>query len=167
MDPLANVCSNFEQVGQAFVSHYYNTFDANRSHLGQLYKVTITTASLHLLPSELAKCSTHYLFSFWPSQKDEVSMLNFEHSAERPGQYKGVSAILSKIQSLPFQQVKHHVITIDCQPTPGGGVIVMVCGNLLVDAEQIPQKFSQVFQLLPSGNGSFYILNDIFRLNIG
>jgi len=55
MDPLANVCSNFEQVGQAFVSHYYNTFDANRSHLGQLYKVTITTASLHLLPSELAK----------------------------------------------------------------------------------------------------------------
>ena len=94
-------------------------------------------------------------------------MLNFEHSAERPGQYKGVSAILSKIQSLQFQQVKHHVITIDCQPTPGGGVIVMVCGNLLVDAEQIPQKFSQVFQLLPSGNGSFYILNDIFRLNIG
>jgi hypothetical protein len=26
----------------------------------------------------------------------------------------------------------------------------MVCGNLAVDAEQMPQKFSQVFQLLPT-----------------
>ena len=97
--------------------------------------------------------------------KDEVSMLNFEHSAGRPGQFKGTAAILQKLQSLP-QQVKHQVITIDCQPTPGGGVLVMICGNLLVDTE-IPQKFSQVFQLLPTGSGSYYIFNDIFRLNIG
>ena len=31
----------------------------------------------------------------------------------------------------------------------------MVCGNLLIDAEQMPQKFSQVFQLLPSRFGIF------------
>ena len=43
----------------------------------------------------------------------------------------------------------------------------MVCGNLLIDQEQMPQKFSQVFQLLPTGTGSFYIFNDIFRLNVG
>lgn len=46
-------------------------------------------------------------------------MLNFEHSVGRPGQFKGTAAILQKLQSLP-QQVKHQVITIDCQPTPGG-----------------------------------------------
>ena len=95
-------------------------------------------------------------------------MLNFEHSAERPGQFKGTAAILQKLQSLPFQQVKHQVVTIDCQPTPGGGVLVMVCGNLLIDQEQMPQKFSQVFQLLPTPDGaSYYIFNDIFRLNVG
>ena len=49
-------------------------------------------------------------------------MLNFEHSVGRPGQFKGTAAILQKLQSLP-QQVKHQVITIDCQPTPGGGSV--------------------------------------------
>ena len=33
-------------------------------------------------------------------------MLNFEHSAERPGQFKGTAAILQKLQSLPFQQAR-------------------------------------------------------------
>jgi|TARA_B100001142_G_scaffold298786_1_gene322234 hypothetical protein len=94
-------------------------------------------------------------------------MLNFEHNSDRPGQFKGTTAIVQKLESLPFQHVKHNLVTIDCQPTPGGGVIVMVCGNLFVDAEQIPQKFSQVFQLLPTGTGSYYIFNDIFRLNVG
>ena len=136
MDPLTNICANFEQVGQAFASHYYNVFDNDRGQLGSLYK-------------------------------DAVSMLNFEHSAERPGQFKGTAAILQKLKSLPFQKVQHQIVTLDCQPTPGGGVLVMVCGNLLIDAEQMPQKFSQVFQLLPTGSGSFFIYNDVFRLNVG
>ena len=33
-------------------------------------------------------------------------MLNFEHSPQRPGQFKGTVAILQKLQSLQFQQVK-------------------------------------------------------------
>ena len=94
-------------------------------------------------------------------------MLNFEHSADRPGQFKGAAAIVQKLQSLPFQQVKHQMVTIDCQPTLVAVSVIMVCGNLLADAEQMPQKFSQVFQLLPTGTGSYYIFNDIFRLNVG
>ena len=136
MEPSANICANFDAVGQAFITHYYQVFDNDRSQLGSLYK-------------------------------DEVSMLNFEHNPGRPGQFKGTAQILEKLQNLPFQKVQHQVVTIDCQPTPGGGVLVVVCGNLLVDEEQIPQKFSQVFQLLPSGTGSFYIFNDVFRLNVG
>ena len=45
--------------------------------------------------------------------------------------------------------------------------MALVCGNMLIDAEQQPQKFSQCFQLLPTGTGSYYIFNDIFRLNVG
>ena len=136
MDPMANICTNFGEVGQAFITHYYQVFDNDRTQLGSLYK-------------------------------DEVSMLNFEHNPGRPGQFKGTAQILEKLTNLPFRKVQHQVVTIDCQPTPGGGVLVVVCGNLLVDDEQMPQKFSQVFQLLPSGTGSFYIFNDIFRLNVG
>ena len=50
-------------------------------------------------------------------------MLNFEHSTERPGQFKGTAAIVQKLQSLPFLLVKHLAVTIDCQPTPGGGIM--------------------------------------------
>jgi hypothetical protein len=32
-----------------------------------------------------------------------------------------------------------------------------------VDEEQRPMNFSQVFQLMPA-DGSYYVLNDVFRL---
>jgi len=126
---------------QAFAEHYYKTFDADRSQLGPLYN-------------------------------DTYSMLNFEHSDARPGQYKGSAAIVEKLRSLPFQSVQHQVVTLDTQPSPNGGVVVMVCGNMLIDGEQHPQKFSQTFQLLPTevaglAPGSFFIFNDLFRLNVG
>jgi hypothetical protein len=36
-----------------------------------------------------------------------------------------------------------------------------------VDDEQRPMNYSQTFQLLPDGAGSFYIFNDIFKLVFG
>jgi hypothetical protein len=99
-------------------------------------------------------------------------MLNFEHSASRPAQYKGSAAIVDKLRSLPFSRVRHDVKTCDCQPSPNGGVVVVICGDLYVDEEQMPQKFSQTFQLMPTeaaglAPGSYFIFNDIFRLNVG
>ena len=99
-------------------------------------------------------------------------MLNFEHSASRPGQFKGAQSIVEKLVSLPFQRVQHQVVTIDTQPTPNGGVLVFVCGNLLIDSETQPQKFAQTFQLMPTDSvglpaGSYFIFNDVFRLNVG
>lgn len=35
-------------------------------------------------------------------------------------------------QSLPFQQVQHQVTSTDCHPTTNGGILVHVCGNLVV-----------------------------------
>lgn len=87
-------------------------------------------------------------------QRDH-SMLTFEQS-----QLQGTTAIVQKLVDLPFAKVKHSISTLDAQPSsPGqGGVIVMVTGLLVVDDEQKPMNYSQVFHLLPEG-GSYYVLN--------
>ncbi|WEW55109.1 Nuclear transport factor 2 [Emydomyces testavorans] len=77
---------------------------------------------------------------------------------------QGSTTILEKLTSLPFQKVVHQVSTLDAQPTNNGGILVMVTGALLVDEEQKPMSYSQTFQLLPDGAGSYFVFNDIFRL---
>ncbi|KAK9446545.1 uncharacterized protein V1518DRAFT_144497 [Limtongia smithiae] len=91
----------------------------------------------------------------------EHSMLTFENS-----QCQGAKNIIEKLTSLPFAKVAHRVSTLDAQPSSPsqGSVIVMVTGELLVDEEQNPQRYSQVFHLMPE-SGSYYVFNDIFRLN--
>lgn len=93
-------------------------------------------------------------------QRDH-SMLTFENS-----QTQGVQAIVTKLSELPFKKVAHRVSTLDAQPSSpqGGGVIVMVTGELLIDEEQNAQRYSQVFHLLPEG-GSFYVLNGKLQLS--
>ncbi|CAL1210049.1 unnamed protein product [Candida parapsilosis] len=88
------------------------------------------------------------------------SMLTFETS-----QLQGARDIVEKLSSLPFQKVSHRVSTLDAQPaSPNGDILVMVTGELLIDEEQNAQRYSQVFHLIPDG-GSYYVFNDIFRLN--
>ena len=73
--------------------------------------------------------------------------------------------LISQQCPLPFQKVQHRITTLDAQPaSPNGDVLVMITGDLLIDEEQNPQRFSQVFHLIPDGN-SYYVFNDIFRLN--
>ncbi|KAE9448967.1 hypothetical protein C3L33_19114, partial [Rhododendron williamsianum] len=138
MDPNA--------VAKAFVEHYYSTFDTNRQGLGNLYQ--------------------------------DGSMLSFEGQ-----QFQGAQNIAAKLASLPFQQCQHSITTVDCQPSgPAGGMLVFVSGNLQLAGEQHALKFSQflfyprtflllpcfglqMFHLMPTPQGSFYVQNDIFRLN--
>ncbi|CDO52884.1 hypothetical protein DV451_000662 [Geotrichum candidum] len=91
----------------------------------------------------------------------DSSMLTFETS-----QVQGAKSIVEKLVSLPFQKVGHRITTLDAQPASptGGDIIVMVTGELLVDEEQNAQRYSQVFHLVPEDN-SFFVFNDIFRLN--
>jgi hypothetical protein len=42
-----------------------------------------------------------------------------------------------------------------------------VLTGVQVDAEQNPMKYTQCFQLLPDGQGSYYVFNDVFRLVYG
>jgi hypothetical protein len=91
----SSATSNFEEVGSAFVQHYYNIFDTNRAGLQNLYQ--------------------------------EMSMMTFEGE-----KIQGSQAITQKLVSLPFQSVKHEIVTVDSQPSASGGVLVFVCGNLKV-----------------------------------
>ncbi|XP_058092750.1 nuclear transport factor 2B [Magnolia sinica] len=120
-----------EKVAKAFVEHYYNIFDTNRSFLSSLYQ---------------------------PS-----SILTFE------GQnIHGVDEIARKLTQLPFDQCKHLITTVDCQPSPfDGGILVFVCGSVHLLGEEHQLRFSQMFHLIPTLQGSFFVQNDIFRLNYG
>ncbi|KAJ5728344.1 Nuclear transport factor 2 Eukaryote [Penicillium malachiteum] len=91
----------------------------------------------------------------------EHSMLTFETSS-----HLGANEIVEKLTSLPFEKVAHQIATLDAQPTHGDGVIVLVTGALLVDEEQRPMNYTQCFKLMPD-QGSFFVLNDVFRLVIG
>ncbi|CDR46057.1 CYFA0S21e01794g1_1 [Cyberlindnera fabianii] len=92
----------------------------------------------------------------------DQSMLTFETT-----QVQGAKDIVEKLVSLPFQKVGHRITTLDAQPaSPAGDVLVMVTGELLIDDETNPQRYSQVFHLIPDGS-SYYVFNDIFRLNYG
>ncbi|KAH8770581.1 nuclear transport factor 2 [Hyaloscypha finlandica] len=92
----------------------------------------------------------------------ENSMLTFESAS-----IAGVGGIVEKLSSLPFEKVKHAVSTLDAQPSENGGILILVTGALLVDEEQRPMNYSQAFQLLPDGAGSYFIYNDIFKLVFG
>nr|AEH41553.1 nuclear transport factor 2 [Endocarpon pusillum] len=89
----------------------------------------------------------------------QESMLTFESVAVAT-----VGSIIEKLTSLPFQKVQHRVDTTDAQPSgQHGGILVMVTGALMVDDEPKPMNFTQTFQLMPD-SGSFFVLNDIFKL---
>ncbi|KAJ8774613.1 hypothetical protein K2173_017059 [Erythroxylum novogranatense] len=66
------------------------------------------------------------------------------------------------ILSLDYKDCGVEILTIDAQDSFGNGVIVLVTGYL-TGKENIGRKFTQIFFLAPQGNGSFYVLNDVFR----
>lgn len=91
------------------------------------------------------------------------SMLTFESAS-----VAGVAGIVEKLSALPFEKVKHQVSTLDAQPSSeSGGILILITGALLVDEEQRPMNYTQAFQLLPDGAGSYFVFNDIFKLVYG
>ncbi|CAG8585857.1 6385_t:CDS:10 [Funneliformis mosseae] len=79
------------------------------------------------------------------------------------------TAKVDKIEKDDHERVKitfdvaHRIATLDAQPSINNGIIVMVTGELL---ETNAQRFSQAFQLIPEGS-TYWVLNDVFRLNYG
>lgn len=84
----------------------------------------------------------------------------------------GQAAIAAKYVGMPFTKVQHQVLTCDVQPvmaTQPQGILVFVNGNMLIDDNENPMKFSQVFHLMPDAAqpGNYYVSSDVFRLNVG
>ncbi|KAF2453386.1 hypothetical protein BDY21DRAFT_382259 [Lineolata rhizophorae] len=88
----------------------------------------------------------------------DTSMLTFESS-----EVQGTASIVEKLTNLPFQKVVHQVATLDAQPTQNG-IVVLVTGALLVDEEQKPMSYTQLFNIIAESPGSYYVFNDMFRL---
>ncbi|XP_050367416.1 nuclear transport factor 2B-like [Argentina anserina] len=92
-----------------------------------------------------------------------TSMLSFEGQ-----KIFGAEDIAAKLNQLPFDQCKHLISTIDSQPSStSGGIVVFVSGSLQLPGEEHLLRFSQMFHLIPTPQGSFFVQNDIFRLNYG
>ncbi|PIN11494.1 Nuclear transport factor 2 [Handroanthus impetiginosus] len=119
-------------------------------------------------PDAVAKAFVEHYYSTFDTNRaalanlyQDSSMLSFEGQ-----KFQGAQSITAKLTSLPFQQCQHQITTVDCQPSgPASGMLVFVSGNLQLAGEQHAIKFSQMFHLMPTPQGSFYVLNDIFRLN--
>ncbi|XP_057430550.1 nuclear transport factor 2B-like [Lotus japonicus] len=119
-------------------------------------------------PDALAKAFVEHYYSTFDSNRaalanlyQEGSMLSFEGQ-----KIQGSSNIVAKLTSLPFQQCHHSITTVDCQPSGAtSAMLVFVSGNLQLAGEQHALNFSQMFHLMPTQQGSYYVLNDIFRLN--
>ncbi|KAI9271203.1 hypothetical protein EDC94DRAFT_597493 [Helicostylum pulchrum] len=118
--------------------------------------------------NQIATAFTQFYYETFDRSRQELtplyrdqSMLTFEGQ-----QFSGAANVVEKLVSLPFQKVQHRISTTDAQPgnPTGGSIIVAVTGALLIDEEQNPQMFSQTFHLVPE-NGSYWVYNDIFRLN--
>ncbi|KAJ3671478.1 hypothetical protein LUZ60_007557 [Juncus effusus] len=117
----------------------------------------------------VAKAFVDHYYNIFDSNRASLSSLyNPSSNLSFEGQkIFGVEEIHLKLTGLPFDQCKHFISTIDSQPSfvVDGGMIVFVTGHLQLSGEEHPLKFSQMFQLIPTQEGSFFVQNDIFRLN--
>ncbi|THV07977.1 nuclear transport factor 2 [Dendrothele bispora CBS 962.96] len=120
--------------------------------------------------NDIAKQFVNFYYTTFDNDRSQLgplyrteSMLTWEGSP-----IQGVNAVLEKLVSLPFQKVAHKIETLDAQPSSPtmASILVSVTGALKVDDGESELKFSQVFNLIPDG-GSYFVQNDIFRLNYG
>ncbi|CAL0333102.1 unnamed protein product [Lupinus luteus] len=119
-------------------------------------------------PDALAKAFVEHYYTTFDTNRaalanlyQEASMLTFEGQ-----KIQGAQNIVAKLTSLPFQQCLHKITTVDCQPSGvNAAMLVFVSGNLQLAGEQHALKFSQMFHLIPTPQGSYYVNNDVFRLN--
>ncbi|CAG7976459.1 unnamed protein product [Penicillium salamii] len=110
---------------------------------------------------ETPSCTGKYLQKFDTDScvftKRDHSMLTFETSS-----IQGAKGIVEKLSSLPFKKVEHKVSSLDAQPSDSGAIVILLTGTLLID-EESAMNYTQLFELFPE-NGSYFVLNDIFRL---
>ena len=122
-------------------------------------------------PNEVATQFVQHYYTIFDSGKANYgklaplyrpqSMLTWESN-----NVQGPEAIVKCLSEMRFEQVKHVVTSVSAQPSGvPNALLVSVNGQLQIDDGQALQ-FNQVWHLLQEGT-SFWIHNDIFRLNWG
>lgn len=87
-------------------------------------------------------------------------MMTFEGN-----QVQGSDAIMAKLRSVG--SVKHQVKSMDVQPSSSpSAIIIFVTGSIQIGGDN-PLHFCEMFQLVSTGPGQYYVHNDVFRLNYG
>ena len=76
----------------------------------------------------------------------------------------GGANITQKLSSLPLGNCQFQIQVQDCHPSPGGGVLVFVDGELKAEGEEHSLRFAEVFHLSTEANHNWYISNQIFRI---
>ncbi len=93
------------------------------------------------------------------SQSDQ-SMLTFEGN-----QVKGAANIIAKYRAVGA--VKHEIKSMDVQPSNAqNAIVIFVTGSIKIGGDN-PLHFCEMFQLVSTGPGAYYVHNDVFRLNYG
>ncbi|KAI9670810.1 MAG: Nuclear transport factor 2 [Trizodia sp. TS-e1964] len=150
------------QVAQQFTAFYYKTFDEDRASLRSLYRgdsmLTFENQSILGVDAIMEKLSVR--------EPQVPFSISFECYAGTLKSYAfAVSYWPLLKQNLSFQKIVHGVVTTDVQPSNNaGGILVMVTGAIKADDEDRLLNYSQTFQLLPNGAGSYYVFNDLFKL---
>lgn len=85
-------------------------------------------------PEAVAKAFTDHYYSTFDNNRSglaglyqDQSILTFEGQ-----KFQGTQQITEKLGGLPFQSCQHRVVSLDAQPSVGGGILVFVTGQLLV-----------------------------------
>ena len=94
-------------------------------------------------------------------------MMTFEGT-----QLSGVEAIMGKLRSVG--QVRHTILSLDVQPTiqsPGdvqpsvnSQIAIVIMGSIRIGGGE-PLLFSEMFLLVSTEPGQYYVHNGMFRLN--
>mmetsp|Transcript_24762 Transcript_24762/g.38187 ORF Transcript_24762/g.38187 Transcript_24762/m.38187 type:complete len:89 (+) Transcript_24762:403-669(+) len=80
-------------------------------------------------------------------------------------QFGGPTNIIGKLRSIG--QVKHDIKGMDVQPGANENcLIIFVTGAVKIGGDN-PLHFCEMFQLIQTQPGSYYVHNDVFRLNYG
>jgi hypothetical protein len=87
-------------------------------------------------------------------------------------QCRGASEIVGKLHSIG--KVTHTVKTMDVQPNDTNAIIIFVTGAVQIgggagaaaDANN-PLHFSEMFLLVATNPGQYYVQSNVFRLNYG
>ena len=104
------------------------------------------------------------------NREQRQALINFYQECSRMTytgtEHAGLKQIAEKIESFAFEAIQYANMSSDVQQGPiPGSIVVFVVGHLCMDGNEAEQfRFAQTFNILPNGNGGFYIHNDIFSI---